>query len=253
MRADYKNWLPKGMLYAMGAAVFLVAAIGILVPFAPIRIVALILFMILFLIFLWMIALYRIFSYHGKRQMAKKIIEGICAYVDLEAGAKGLDVGCGSGALTIACAKRNPQAHFTGIDRWGKEYASFSKELCEKNALAEAVTNVHFMQGDALCLPFEDESFDFLTSNYVYHNIPSKNRQEILLESLRVLKKGGSFVIHDIFSRQRYGDMEAFVKQLKAMGYSEVGLIPTTEGMFMSHGEALWMCLGSSALLRGKK
>lgn len=124
MRADYKNWLPKGMLYAMGAAVFLVAAIGILIPFAPIRIVALILFIILFLIFLWMIALYRIFSYRGKRQMAKKIIEGICAYADLEAGAKGLDVGCGSGALTIACAKRNPQAHFTGIDRWGKEYAS---------------------------------------------------------------------------------------------------------------------------------
>ena len=41
---------------------------------------------------------------------------------------------CCSGALTIACAKRNPQGKMIGIDRWGKEYASFSLPLCEKNA-----------------------------------------------------------------------------------------------------------------------
>ena len=50
----------------------------------------------------------------------------------------GLDVGCGSGALTIACAKRNPQGKMVGIDRWGKEYASFSLPLCEKAPLRRA-------------------------------------------------------------------------------------------------------------------
>ena len=35
-----------------------------------------------------------------------------------------IDVGCGSGALAIAIAKRNPKAEVIGIDRWGKEYAS---------------------------------------------------------------------------------------------------------------------------------
>ena len=35
------------------------------------------------------------------------------------------ELGCGSGALTIACAKKNPKAGMVGIDRWGKEYASF--------------------------------------------------------------------------------------------------------------------------------
>ena len=33
-----------------------------------------------------------------------------------------------------------------GIDRWGKEYASFSRPLCEKNAKAEGVSNVSFQQ-----------------------------------------------------------------------------------------------------------
>ena len=113
--------------------------------------------------------------------------------MDLPEGGRCLDVGCGSGALAIAVAKRNPGSLVTGIDRWGKEYASFNRPLCERNARAEGVENVSFLQGDATHLDFPDETFDAVTSNYVYHNIPSKNRQAILLETLRTLKKGGDF------------------------------------------------------------
>ena len=162
-------------------------------------------------------------------------------------------MGCGSGALTIACAKRNPQARFIGIDRWGKEYASYNKPLCEANAKAEGVGNTEFRQGDALKLDFPDESFDAVMSNYVYHNIPSRDRQKILLETLRVLKKGGTFALHDIFSKAKYGDMQAFVRLLRSMGYEKVELIDTTDGMFMSPTEAKWMALSGSGLLAGKK
>ena len=197
--------------------------------------------------------MYHAFSYDGDRQMSRQIIEGIAAMVDLPEGGVGLDVGCGSGALTIACARRNPRARFVGIDRWGKEYASFSKTLCEENAAAEGVSNVEFRQGDAVKLDFPDESFDAVTSNYVYHNIPSRDRQAILLETLRVLKKGGTFALHDIFSKSKYGDMEAFAEKLRAMGYQRVEFIDTTNGIFMSPYEAGWMALSGSALLAGKK
>ncbi|MBQ3938840.1 MAG: class I SAM-dependent methyltransferase [Clostridia bacterium] len=197
--------------------------------------------------------LYRAFSYDGKRQMSKQIIEGIAGYVKLPEGGVGLDVGCGSGALTIACSKRNPQGRFIGIDRWGKEYASYNKPLCEANAKAEGVGNTEFRQGDALKLDFPDESFDAVVSNFVYHNILGRDRQEILLETLRVLKKGGTFALHDIFSKAKYGDMQAFVQKLRTMGYQQVELIDTTNGMFMSPWEAKWMALSGSALLVGKK
>ena len=263
MKPDYKNWMPKGMVLGTlaGAAgcVGLAAACGCteLIKNKTVKAAATGTLLISGTAAggaaLWMELLYQAFSYDGKRQMSRQIIEGIAGHVKLPEGGVGLDVGCGSGALTIACAKRNPQARFIGIDRWGKEYASFNKPLCESNAQAESAPNTEFRRGDALKLDFADESFDAVTSNYVYHNIPSNDRQKILLETLRVLKKGGVFALHDIFSKARYGDMHAFVQKLRAMGYEQVELIDTTNGMFMSPAEARWMALSGSALLVGRK
>jgi ubiquinone/menaquinone biosynthesis C-methylase UbiE len=185
--------------------------------------------------------------------MSRRIIDGVAARVVLPEGGCGLDVGCGSGALAIAVAKRNPKARMTGIDRWGAEYSSFSQRLCEENAKAEGVTNTSFAKGDAVGLDFADETFDAVCSNYVYHNIPSRDRQAILMETLRVLKKGGSFAIHDIFSHQKYGDMQMFVQRLKNMGYERVELIDTTQVIFMTPREASWMALKVSAIIVGKK
>lgn len=262
MKPDYKNWVPWGMIlgfFGMGVLLLCnfiihmtdINAAGILHDLFTV------IFLVLTVIFAfmgtWMLILHARFSYHGKRQMAKQIIHGTAEYVVLPDGGHGLDVGCGSGALTIAAAKRNPKAEMLGVDRWGKEYASFNKKLCEENAKAEQLANVSFEKGNALNLEFPDESFDAVCSNYVYHNIPSRDRQAILLETLRVLKKGGTFAIHDIFSKAKYGDMQSFVQTLKDMGYEEVRLIPTTDGMFMSKFESVWMGLSGSALLVGKK
>ncbi len=254
MKADYKNWMPKGMvLGSLGITAAICIVTVILGITSIVGKVLLILTVLFALITLWMYLMYRAFSYNGTRQMSKQIIEGVSSYVKIPAGGKCLDVGCGSGALSIACAKKNPSAQIIGIDRWGKEYASFSKNLCESNSAAEGVNNTSFQQGDACKLDFADETFDAVTSNYVYHNIPSKDRQEILLETLRTLKKGGSFAIHDIMSKAKYGDMESFVRKLKDMGYEEVKLVDTTNGMFMSKWESTWMALTGSAILMGRK
>ena len=259
MKPDYKNWMPKGMVYSFlfvalgcGAAA---AAFGLLLS-CTLRTVLTIAFGVIAVVFcgltIWAVSMYRAFDYNGKRQMARQIIEGTASYVKLLEGGRVLDVGCGSGALGIAVGKRNPKAEIVGIDRWGKEYASFSKALCESNARAEGVSRITFRQGDATHLDFPDETFDAVVSNYVYHNIPG-TRQNYLLETLRTLKKGGTFALHDIFSKSKYGDMQAFVKKLRDMGYSQVGLIDTTNGMFMKKSEAAWMALSGSALLTGRK
>lgn len=263
MKPNYKNWVPKTLIIGMAAATALSVAALIVFGVCGLwvtktwRIVLSILFAIATLgcgkTLQWSVTAYNAFSYDGARQLSRCIVEGIAEYVTLPQGGTGLDVGCGSGALTIACAKRNPQGQMVGVDRWGKDYAEFSLPLCQNNAKAEGVDNTKFQKGDATNLPFADETFDAVTSNYVYHNISGADKQTILLETLRTLKKGGTFAIHDLMGKNRYGDMEAFCQKLKDMGYADVQMIDTTDGMFMSKREAKRLMLQGSTLLVGRK
>mgnify|MGYP000955019261 CR=1 FL=1 len=52
------------------------------------------------------------------------------------------------------------------------------------------------------------------------------------METLHLLKKGRTFVIHDIFSKRKYGDIQSFIWDLKDMGYKNVCLIDATGGIF---------------------
>ena len=264
IKADYKNWVPKRLLVAkigesiISLILFVIFGASDLVLQGRPRLICGIILglvcLILLFITVWLSILYKRFDYKGKRKLAKVIIEGTAGYVKIQDGGVGLDVGCGSGALTIACAKKNPGAIMVGCDIWSGSYKSeFSKKLCHDNASAEGVANVRFVEGNAVNLPFEDESFDAVTSNYVYHNIVGKNKQKLLLETFRVLKKGGVFVIHDLMNKPRYGDMNKFIKKLEKDGYQDLQLIDTTKGLFMSHKEAILLGLSSSTLLIGRK
>ena len=167
-----------------------------------------------------------------------------------------LDIGCGSGALTNRCARAFPLARAVGIDFWGKEW-SYAKEQCEQNAAIEGVQNrVSFQKGDAAHLDFPDEFFDAVVSNFVFHEVRSeKDKRNVVQEALRVLKKGGSFSLQDLFSQEKlYGNMEEFAEELRREGFQEVHYIPfiEREHWIPRYIQAPWMLYGVG-LLYGKK
>ena len=127
MKADYKNWMPRGLIYGNAGVSSVFLAVGLLCrkkkESRALRLLSSLSFVgagVGFLSSAYLLMLYRIFSYNGKRKLAKHIIDGVASRIKLPTGGKGLDVGCGSGALTIAAAKRNPEASFVGVDRWGR-------------------------------------------------------------------------------------------------------------------------------------
>jgi len=118
MKPDYKNWVPKSMLYILAILAIALYIATISVNFLMndgdvktiLSYVFLIAAIVLTAICLWMTRMYCAFSYNGKRKLSKDIIDGIAGYVKVPDNGLALDVGCGSGALTIAVAKNNPKA-----------------------------------------------------------------------------------------------------------------------------------------------
>jgi len=98
-----------------------------------------------------------------------------------------LDVGCGTGDLSLELFE-NTAAQVTGID-----FCAPMLSLAKAKA-----PQVQFIEGDALCLPFAEASFDGLTIGFALRNLASVERG--LSELARVLKPNGNVAILE-FSR----------------------------------------------------
>jgi len=107
-----------------------------------------------------------------------------------------LDVGCGiGGPCRMIAAKYGCKV--TGIDLT-EEFIRTAKLLSQETGLQD-LTN--FVQGNALNLPFKNESFDVVWTQHAQMNI--KDKLQFYSEIKRVLKKGGRFIYYDIFSKNQ--------------------------------------------------
>ena len=253
---DYGSWMSDPVFYVFGGIALVTLVLAVL-SFTVFRITALgIVFAaataILLALLYWMAWIRRQYAF-GKGGMMERVHQTILSSLDFDGHGSLLEVGCGSGALAVRAALTWPEAKITGLDYWGAMY-NYSQALCEKNAASEGVgKQCTFVHGDANKLDFPDESCDAVISNYVYHNIMGADKQALLLESLRVLKKGGVFVLHDNMKPQMYGDMNAFAKKLRDMGFEKAEYVETAAAIFGSKSRAALMMLGNSAMIVGRK
>lgn len=92
-----------------------------------------------------------------------------------------VDVGSGTGYLAIEVAKAAPSAKVWGID--------LSKKMVEiARRHAAGLSNVRFEHGNAMKLPFAENSVDFIVSTGSFHHW--KHPLKIFDECFRVLKNG---------------------------------------------------------------
>lgn len=116
----------------------------------------------------------------------------LAAALDPAEGNSVLDVGSGLGGAARYLAAVHG-CHVTGIELTPL-YVEIASVLSERTGLAG---QTQFVQGDALEMPFEPESFDHVWTQHVTMNIPDKAK---LYRGIhRVLKKGGRVAIHDVF------------------------------------------------------
>ena len=253
---NYGSWMSNPVFYVVGALLALSVVLAVL-SFTVFHITALgVVFVIaagiLLALLLWCAWIRRQYAFGGGGMM-ERVHQVVLSHLDFDGQGQLLEVGCGSGALSIRAALTWPDAQITGMDYWGVAYG-YGQAMCEKNAESEGVGfGCAFRHGDANKLDFPDESFDAVVSNYVYHNIMGSDKRTLLLETLRVLKKGGVFALNDEMKPHMYGNMEAFAQELRDMGYADVRLIDTAQEAFGSRRRAAMMMLGDSRMLVGRK
>lgn len=103
---------------------------------------------------------------------------------------RALDLACGTGLMALMLAR-------VVDDAAGCDVTAEMLRRAEAAAAAAGVENISFVEAEASRLPFEDASFDLVTSRTAFHHFPEP--RQALAEVVRVLKPGGRFVIEDVF------------------------------------------------------
>ena len=118
----------------------------------------------------------------GYEQWSQYFLTGLRA---LDAGKKGLEVGCGSGAFSRALARE-------GYAMTGSDISAPMLSVAACLAREEGLS-IRFVQADAARLP-HGESFDFLLSpNDCYNYVPQNKLLTAFRHAAAVVKKGGIF------------------------------------------------------------
>ena len=111
----------------------------------------------------------------------------------LKPGESILDVGCGTGAVTIpAKMKVGNKGSAAGIDP-APEMISVARQKAKQAGL-----DIDFRVGVIESLPFSDATFDVVTSSLMMHHLTGRLRVKGLAEIWRILKPGGRILIADM-------------------------------------------------------
>ncbi|MBK8293426.1 MAG: methyltransferase domain-containing protein [Solirubrobacterales bacterium] len=129
-------------------------------------------------------------------------------------GRRVLDIGCGSGGVTVFLAEEFPLEHITGFDVEGPVIEAARRRAGAANLDQRA----EFVKGQPGGLPFPDGSFDIVFSKDALIHVSDK--EFLFRELFRILKPGESLAASDWLTSHDGPPSPAMERYLKAEGLS---------------------------------
>jgi SAM-dependent methyltransferase len=140
-----------------------------------------------------------------------------------------LDVACGPGL--VACKLAEVARSVVGID-----LTPAMIEQARIRQQARSLTNLTWIVGDAVPLPFPDETFSVVVTRYSFHHFLQP--QAVLAEMVRVCAPEGRVAIIDVFTRTSE-QAEAYNRVEKLRDPSHVRALSLGELTGLCHGAGL--------------
>lgn len=155
----------------------------------------------------------------------------------LQAGGRALDVGCGTGLVSLLMAQAWPEARFTGLDVDAR-----SIEIARENARRAGVADrVAFVHRSATELQAEGDGWDFVSSFDVVHDLPDP--QGVLRRIRHALAPGGTYLMVEPRVADRLQDDLANPFARMLYGVSCLHCVPTS----VAQGGPAWgACWGET-------
>ena len=184
-----------------------------------------------------------------ERLLKRRLIEQAC----IEPGQHVLDLGAGTGTLTIMAKQAQPEAAIVGLDGDPDVLA-----IARRKA-AVAGLEIEFDHGLATQLPYEDGCFDRVLSSLVFHHLSTEAKHAALREVWRVLRHGGQLHLLDFGKPQNAlaGAIAFVLGRLEPTDDNIQGLLPAmfSEAGFESVTQTAQQltAIGTLAFYRGTK
>lgn len=102
-----------------------------------------------------------------------------------------LDIGCGTGTLTLQIKQTHSDASVYGLDV-DPEISNITQRKAK-----QADKTILLQQGTATNLPYPNESFDRAFISLMLHHLPTQDKRQALAETFHVLKLGGELHVAD--------------------------------------------------------
>jgi ubiquinone/menaquinone biosynthesis C-methylase UbiE len=120
-----------------------------------------------------------------------KVYDAFVTLAELTDGLRVLEIGCGTGNVTVRAKRTAPGADLTATDPDPLAMARAQRKT-------RGLTGIRFEQAYAQELPFSDGAFDRALSSMMLHHLDADVKAATAAEIHRVLRPGGTLHIVDI-------------------------------------------------------